>query len=108
MGRDCGSAPAPEPDFSYDDGAGPCVHRDRGLGDLCAPAGARQERPLGDQRVTPASSADVAIALNADDDCEAEASCTEDGSDAVTELELTVATRSRPSLPAPTNLTAMR
>ena len=30
------------------DGAGPCVHRDRGIGDLCAPAGAGQERPLGD------------------------------------------------------------
>ena len=32
------------------DGAGPCVHRDRGVGDLCAPAGAGQERPLGDHR----------------------------------------------------------
>ena len=32
------------------DGAGPCVHRDRGNGDLCAPAGAGQERPLGYHR----------------------------------------------------------
>ena len=32
------------------DGAGPCVHGDRGIGDLCAPAGAGQERPLGDHR----------------------------------------------------------
>ena len=32
------------------DGAGPCVHRDRRLSDLCAPAGAGQERPLGDHR----------------------------------------------------------
>ena len=32
------------------DGAGPCVHRDRRRGHLCAPAGAGQERPLGDHR----------------------------------------------------------
>ena len=32
------------------DGAGPCFHRDRRRGHLCAPAGAGQERPLGDHR----------------------------------------------------------
>ena len=36
------------------DGAGPCFHRDLGIGDLCAPAGAGQECPLGDPPSPPA------------------------------------------------------
>ena len=40
----------PRAGLQLHDGAGPCVQRDRRLGDLCAPAGAGQEPPLGDPR----------------------------------------------------------
>ena len=40
----------PETGLQLHVGAGPCVHGDGRNGDLCAPAGAGQERPLGDHR----------------------------------------------------------
>ena len=45
----------------HESGAGSCVHRDRGIGDLCAPAGAARQHPMVGHPVTPGSSADVTI-----------------------------------------------
>ena len=57
--------------------------------------------------VTPGSSADVAIALNATTDCEADgAICTDDDRKLTNRLELTVNGPEPASLPPPTNLTA--
>ena len=57
--------------------------------------------------VTPDSSADVAIALNATTDCEADgAICTDDDRKLTNRLELTVNGPEPASLPPPTNLTA--
>ena len=56
--------------------------------------------------VTPGSSADVAIALNATTDCEADgAICTDDDRKLTNRLELTVNGPEPASLPPPTNLT---
>ena len=41
---------APKAGLQLHDGAGPCVHCDRGIGDLCAQAGPARQHPLGDHR----------------------------------------------------------